>query len=151
MSHQCQAITKIGKQCSRNAEPDSDFCWQHNNILNDLPNDVLQYTLNNYIDYNEDVYKLEQMIEDFKFDVKPHINTKVEYFKNGNIRFIKTYIDQVLIKNEGFYQNGNKYFEDNYNLTPEGNNKIKNGKQYVYNMDGTLKSLKEYKDGVLVK
>lgn len=26
---ECQAITKIGLQCSRNAEPGSLYCWQH--------------------------------------------------------------------------------------------------------------------------
>jgi hypothetical protein len=27
--HQCSAITLSGSQCSRNAQPNSDFCWQH--------------------------------------------------------------------------------------------------------------------------
>ena len=26
---QCEADTKDGLRCTRNAEPDSDFCWQH--------------------------------------------------------------------------------------------------------------------------
>lgn len=26
---QCQATTKKGKQCSRRAEPGSNYCWQH--------------------------------------------------------------------------------------------------------------------------
>lgn len=28
-SKRCQAITKKGTQCSRNAKPGSNFCWQH--------------------------------------------------------------------------------------------------------------------------
>jgi len=28
---ECQAFTKSGKQCSRKAEPNSKFCWQHQN------------------------------------------------------------------------------------------------------------------------
>lgn len=27
----CQALTKSGKQCSRNASAGSDYCWQHQN------------------------------------------------------------------------------------------------------------------------
>lgn len=27
--HRCLAITNAGTQCSRNAEPGSDYCWQH--------------------------------------------------------------------------------------------------------------------------
>lgn len=28
-NHRCKAITAKGTQCSRNAEPGSDYCWQH--------------------------------------------------------------------------------------------------------------------------
>lgn len=28
-SHQCKATTAAGNQCSRNADPGSDYCWQH--------------------------------------------------------------------------------------------------------------------------
>ena len=28
---QCEAITKAGEQCSRDAEYLSDYCWQHEN------------------------------------------------------------------------------------------------------------------------
>jgi hypothetical protein len=30
---QCQAILKSGKQCSRNAQLGSNFCWQHQNYI----------------------------------------------------------------------------------------------------------------------
>ena len=26
---QCEAVTKKGTQCKRNASPESEFCWQH--------------------------------------------------------------------------------------------------------------------------
>ena len=28
-SSRCQAITKSGHQCKRNAKPGSKYCWQH--------------------------------------------------------------------------------------------------------------------------
>lgn len=28
-AHRCKAITKAGRQCSRNAKAESDYCWQH--------------------------------------------------------------------------------------------------------------------------
>jgi hypothetical protein len=30
---QCQAITNLGKQCSKKALPNSNFCWQHQNYI----------------------------------------------------------------------------------------------------------------------
>ena len=30
---QCAAETKDGSQCSRNAEPGSEYCWQHHDML----------------------------------------------------------------------------------------------------------------------
>lgn len=35
---QCIAFTKKGKQCSRNAEEGSDYCWQHNKTKSDNKN-----------------------------------------------------------------------------------------------------------------
>ena len=29
----CKALTKEGKKCSRNAEPNSNYCWQHQSNL----------------------------------------------------------------------------------------------------------------------
>lgn len=85
------------------------------------------------------------MLEDFKFDIEPHIRVKNDYYKNGNIKFIRTYIDDTLSKNEGWYQNGEKYFEDNYT------NGIRNGEQYIWNSNGTIKDMKIYRNGVLMK
>jgi hypothetical protein len=144
-SHQCEAITKAGTRCTRNAEPNSNFCWQHDNYLNDFPTDLLKYGLNQYLNFIEDIPKLEQMLEDFKFDIEPHIRVKNDYYKNGNIKFIRTYIDDTLSKNEGWYQNGEKYFEDNYT------NGIRNGEQYIWNSNGTIKDMKIYRNGVLMK
>lgn len=36
----CQAITKSGKQCSRNAEPNSNYCWQHQNYQQKIENET---------------------------------------------------------------------------------------------------------------
>ncbi len=39
---ECQAITKSGKQCSRKAEPNSNFCWQHQNSQSDIATNIIK-------------------------------------------------------------------------------------------------------------
>jgi hypothetical protein len=41
---ECQAILKSGKQCSRKAEPDSLYCWQHQNYVPKATNVVPKAT-----------------------------------------------------------------------------------------------------------
>ena len=78
----CSAITEAGTQCSRNAVING-YCIQHYNMLNknielkditsedeyyinDLPVDIIQYTINGYLDYMNDIPNLEKLLKGLK-------------------------------------------------------------------------------------
>jgi hypothetical protein len=49
---QCQAILKSGRQCSRKSEPNSNYCWQHQNSMNkseDMKELDINYIVENYV------------------------------------------------------------------------------------------------------
>jgi antitoxin component YwqK of YwqJK toxin-antitoxin module len=139
---ECIAITKAGTRCKRNAEYDSKYCWQHDNYLNDLAMEVIQYTLNGYLDYVEDIPKLEELTE-IKFAKEPHIYVEELYDKKTKqIMERNTYLDEDLIKEEFWYESGQKAYEHNW---WKGES---NGKSLEWDSDGDLIGEHDYKNGI---
>jgi antitoxin component YwqK of YwqJK toxin-antitoxin module len=100
--------------------------------MNILNNNILQYILNQYLDWEEDISKLHQIFN-FKFHIKIHIiYDKVLHFtkKMG----YRIYLDNKIIKFKLYFLNGNPDIEENY----------KNGK-----LHGIQKEW--YKNGKLMK
>lgn len=48
-AYHCKAITKAGKQCSRNAKAESDYCWQHQKKA--IPPPASSFELNGHTIY----------------------------------------------------------------------------------------------------
>ncbi len=68
---ECQAITLEGIQCSRNAEPEFLYCWQHQNYeeqKNKTSEELLTELMNNLTTY--DASTLEQLRNNYKAKVK---------------------------------------------------------------------------------
>jgi antitoxin component YwqK of YwqJK toxin-antitoxin module len=126
---------------------------------------VVKYILNLYLDYENDVPKLEQIIgKDFKFDITPHEKEKIEYYMkkiiniNGkktnkliptrSIQFKRTYIDEILVRTEDFYESfnldktGNKHSIINYK------NNLEHGKYIIWYENGNLSLMEEYENGM---
>lgn len=79
--------------------------------LEDFPTDILQYTINGYLDFQEDIPKVEQLLTDagydFKFDRNQHIYVEDTYYKDTKTLLMKrTFLDQVIIKLEVFSKKG---------------------------------------------
>ena len=83
-----------------------------------LPNDILQYILNIYINYSQNKNQLLYLINDknFKFKRKMHIKIDIKYYENTHkIKFHKKYIDNQLHGLQRFwYKNGKRKYIKNY-------------------------------------
>jgi antitoxin component YwqK of YwqJK toxin-antitoxin module len=148
----CRKILKSGKQCSRNAQFNSDYCWQHleqkSEIspstffkeISQLPADISKNILSDYIDYDT-LSEITKYSNDFK--VNPNrIRIKEEINKNKDI-IKEIYIDDDLRKKETFNKNNIKIAEENRK------NGAKEGKQYVWYENGQLAQESNYKNGKL--
>jgi antitoxin component YwqK of YwqJK toxin-antitoxin module len=119
-------------------------------LLSFLHKHIIQYVFNLYVDYQNDVPKLENIIK-LKFDIKPHLKiTKItsiiksiHVYDTEDILEVTTYLDDFMIKKEQYYSNAMKKEEVNY----------MNGKyhgQYVnWYEDGTVKLFTTYENGKL--
>ncbi len=162
----CKAITNAGNRCSRNAVVEG-LCTQHYNKLykniidevktsvipedeyyiNDLPVDVIQYTINGYLDYVNDIPNLEILLKELKLNIEPHITIQDSF--NPKTKLLskrETFLDDYLIKREEYYNNGIKQYEYNYKYVTKLGSK-KDGKQYGYYKNGNLEYISEYFDG----
>jgi antitoxin component YwqK of YwqJK toxin-antitoxin module len=116
-TNQCSFIKKNNQRCKRLISENTEYCWQHIDseiskslesleLLETLPNELIQYVLNSYIDYSEESELIENLTG-VKLDIDSHLTYKTEYYKNGNIKIRKTYLDLKLIKSESWYLNTN--------------------------------------------
>jgi antitoxin component YwqK of YwqJK toxin-antitoxin module len=155
----CEKNLKSGKQCSRNAQFNSDYCWQHldqklsigspnnktkispNNKtseispstffkeISQLPADISKNILSDYIDYDT-LSEITKYSNDFK--VNPNrIQIKEEINEKKDI-IKEIYIDDDLRKKETFNKNNIKIAEENRK------NGERKGKQYVWYYNGQL-------------
>jgi hypothetical protein len=125
-SKQCEKILKSGAQCSRNAQLNSEYCWQHvsqeeiksspdfqSNYFKEitqLPTDISKNILSDYIDY-ETLTEITKYSQDFKINpLRIEIKEKIE--NNNKIKEI--YIDNDLRKTEIFNKDNVKIEESNY-------------------------------------
>jgi antitoxin component YwqK of YwqJK toxin-antitoxin module len=103
-----------------------------------LNNNIIEYILNLYLDYVDDVQKLKQLYN-FKFNIKSHLTHYISFY--GGKKKIKNkslYLDNKPIKIKKYFYNGNK--SSLWKCTNLNDNSIfecwyKNGKNsYVANM-----------------
>lgn len=116
MSQRCQAKTLEGSQCSRNAIFEEIYCKQHLEMyeiqnlpriqedLNILIPDITSNILSLYIEYDQ-LKNLRTQFRDFRIDPE-RIRVEEIFYDNGVIKNIKTFTDNDLILNEGFYDHG---------------------------------------------
>jgi antitoxin component YwqK of YwqJK toxin-antitoxin module len=145
----CNAITKTGVQCTRNAVKDG-LCTQHYKIYNSeqsqaLPADILKYTVSDYLQY-DDIKKTEGNIPNLQIN-NGRIEVKENKFKDSNnneVYNIDTYVDGRLHKIVQ-YKNNKKYLEQNFDSFGE-----LNGIQRSYYLNGNRKEKSVYKNGILI-
>lgn len=107
-----------------------------------LSEDLLQYVLNPYLDWEDDVPKLK-ILYNIDFIIKIHliIDEFTINMEKGICKLKQTFLDGKFIKYERWWENGNKNFEQNYK-----NEKL-DGKQYYYYENGNAESEQNYKNG----
>jgi antitoxin component YwqK of YwqJK toxin-antitoxin module len=127
-----------------------------------LHKNLIEYILNPYLDYKEDILKLKQLYE-YKFDIGQHL----EYRKHPLIKNISfTYLDNRKIKQISLDKNRNKngeyvyvndfcylkrFYYDNGQKSSESNlkNKLQHGKQITWYSNGQMWYECNYKNGQL--
>jgi hypothetical protein len=80
-------------------------------MLNILSNNIIEYVLNLYLDYEKDIIKVKQLYL-YKFDIKVHINQRKEHWNDGKFQKYCFYLDYNLIKQNsliGHLFSKNKY------------------------------------------
>jgi antitoxin component YwqK of YwqJK toxin-antitoxin module len=137
---QCKAITEAGIRCSREAK-NNGYCTQHYKIKQELPEDITNNVLSDYISYDELKY-LENEFNGLKIDPK-RIKIKETFNNTNNARSIKTYIDGDLRKVESWWENGNKADEKDW---LEG---LANGKDYQWYENGNIGQEEHWVNGKL--
>jgi antitoxin component YwqK of YwqJK toxin-antitoxin module len=98
----------------------------------------VEYILNSYLDYEEDIMKLKQLYK-YKFNIKAHIT----YIQKSLEKCIL--LDKNLIRKKEYYSTGNLFTESNYK-----NNKL-HGTNKRVTYDGKIILYDEYKDGKCIK
>jgi hypothetical protein len=73
-------------------------------MLNIINNNVIEYVLNLYLDYEEDIIKLKQLYN-FRFNIKKHFIYKNDYSWGNYCKML--YLNNDLIKTKSYYSNGN--------------------------------------------
>ena len=154
-TNQCEFIKKNNERCKRIINKDENYCWQHIDseiseslesveLLETLPDEIIQYILNPYIDYINESELIEHLTGNrVKLNIDPHLSYEIQY-GNFDKNLIKTtYLDLKLIKSESWYMNGNKYFIKNYK-----NQKLDGISEYWYD-NGNKTSTRNYKNGKL--
>jgi hypothetical protein len=93
-SLQCTAITLAGTRCSRNSEPDSKFCWQHevkDYLITDLENIVYSYlSLEELLEqYSDDMKLVDKLVQQYF----PELPTLEESVADGNLNTVKYLVE----------------------------------------------------------
>jgi len=121
---ECKAITNLGIQCSRTAELESKYCWQHqnydakNNYFQNIP--LFENTLLTYFSEEEPLKNINKQFQNLEYEKynthsEPH-GIKITYYSDT-----KTIDEKSTYKNgildglyEKYYKNSQLYFKINY-------------------------------------
>ncbi len=112
--NQCAAITEFGTRCTRKADINSIYCWQHNKIKieQELIPAISNNILSDYIEY-EQLKELENEFEGLK--INPDRIQIQDYFDEEKEQTIQIYsVDDDIIKIIIIDEYGEKISEDNY-------------------------------------
>jgi antitoxin component YwqK of YwqJK toxin-antitoxin module len=77
-------------------------------MLNILNNNIIEYVLNEYLDYNTDIMKLKQLYN-YKFNIKNHIACDIIYYFDSNYKFSNNiyskliYLDKNIIRDRKYF------------------------------------------------
>jgi len=151
---ECKAITNTGTQCSRIAELNSNYCWQHRNYeikgnistqyFQNVP--LLQNTLLSYFKEEEPLKNINKQFRDLNYEkynthIEPH-GVKITYFPETKIMESRaSYINGDLDGlSESWYENGQLMEKIEYK-----NGKL-NGLYEVWYLDGKLDEKSHYKN-----
>jgi len=158
---ECQAITKSGIQCSREAEQGSKYCWQHQSYstteINKNENlttkyfqntDLLQNTLLTYFSTEEELKNINKQFQNLNYEkynthIQPH-GIKETYIPNTDIlETKKTYVNGKL---NGLYET---YYYNSTQLKEKINYKDdkKEGLYKQWFDNGNLYIQSNYKNG----
>jgi hypothetical protein len=98
--------------------------------MNLLHKNLVEYILNSYLNYSEDILKLKLLYQ-YDSNIKPHLYHKIILNFGQNIGFVwikKTYLDEIKLEERYFYEedyknennkmNGllDKLYENEYNI-----------------------------------
>jgi antitoxin component YwqK of YwqJK toxin-antitoxin module len=113
-----------------------------NKEIDYLPVDIVNYGLQGYLNYDEDVSKLEE-IYNKKLDIKQHLTYQEDFWDKDKTKIESktTFLDGKRIKYELWFRNGNKNFEDHYK------NNMLNGIVKEWYENGSISSEEHYKNG----
>ena len=153
--NQCEFIKKNNERCKRLIPENENYCWQHIDteiseslesveLIETLPDELIQYVLNPYIDYSTESQLIENLTN-VKLDIDSHLTYEIQYYDSDKniIKNKKTYLDLKLIKSEGWYDNGNKEFIENHK-----NGRLEGMQEHWYE-NGYKASTCNYKNGRL--
>jgi antitoxin component YwqK of YwqJK toxin-antitoxin module len=112
-------------------------------MLSLLNNNIIEYVLNLYLDYQEDITKIKQLYK-YKFNFFKHFGILKEYHNNGKLKRFLAYLDNKKIKYKEWYINGIKLLERNFK------NEKFNGLIKVWDIDNNLIIENLYKDNELI-
>ena len=125
------------------------------NYLNDLPTDILQYVLNDQLDY-DDLPTIEKLLGNFKFKRNKHIKIEIkdgaEYtYIDDNLAYIKTYYDDGKLNTEEQYNRINKMRRIKRSFYPDGKIKKFNiGNIYVdFYENGNIKHIRKKERSII--
>lgn len=125
-----------------------------NTTLHLLSTNILQYVLNEYLNWNTDIRKIHKVTK-IKFNIKPHIITRYNYYTENIVKWIQVYIDNQIFSLNHFDIGGNKIYKKEYRFNKVINeqrfvgndvkiseNHLKNGKlygkSYAWNINGEI-------------
>jgi len=155
---ECKATTNAGTQCSRIAEPNSKYCWQHRNYdIGETKENItthyfentplLQNTLLSYFEEGEILKTVNKQFSELNYEKynthpEPH-GIKETYYRKTKI--LKTLVTYKNGKKNGIYEkyyiNGKLAIRKNYK------NGIENGLYESWYDNGQLTIRCNYKNG----
>jgi len=154
---ECKAITNTGTQCSREAETNSKYCWQHRNY--DIKENIttqyfentplLQNTLLSYFSTEKELKKVNKKFntldyEKYNTHLQPHGIEETYYPETKTIKEKTTYINGVRNGlSKQYYDNGQLEIIINYK------NGKKDGLSEYWFKSGKFSGIRNYKNGKL--
>jgi hypothetical protein len=91
-TNQCKYIHKNNERCKRIIAENEIYCWKHMDMeisellesmefIENLPADIIKYTLNQYIDYFTES-ELIEILTGAKLNIDSNLTYENEYYKN---------------------------------------------------------------------